>query len=136
MENLIQILYLSKSAPGIGHSDLVNILEVSKRRNQALGISGMLCHKGCYFLQLLEGRELPVLELYLKISRDQRHTDPVIISISTATNQIFKGWAMGAIDENLISKEYGAEILHLRNSKTAHGDVISMMRRLRALLDS
>ena len=136
MKNLIQLLYLSKSAPGVGSSDLADILATSSRKNQALGITGILCHKGGYFLQLLEGEETSVLELYLKIARDPRHTDLVIISISTATSQIFEGWAMGAIDESLVPKEYGAEILRLRNSKTEPGTALAMMRRLRNLLGS
>jgi hypothetical protein len=136
VKNLIQLLYLSKSAPGVGSSDLADILATSSRKNQALGITGILCHKGGYFLQLLEGEETSVLELYLKIARDPRHTDLVIISISTATSRIFEGWAMGAIDESLVPKEYGAEILRLRNSKTEPGTALAMMRRLRNLLGS
>jgi len=134
MKYLIQLLYLSKSAPGIGSSDLVNILATSSNRNRASGITGILCHKDGYFLQLLEGEEAPVLELYLKIIRDPRHTDQVIIGISTATSRIFKGWAMGALDENLVPKDYGKEILSLRNSKTEQDTALSKMRRLRVLL--
>jgi hypothetical protein len=136
VKNLIQLLYLSKSAPGIGVADLADILVKSSRKNQALGITGVLCHKGGYFLQFLEGEENPVLELYLKIIRDPRHIDPVIVSISTATSQIFKGWAMGAIDEDHVPKEYGKEILKLRNSRTEQGKVLLMMVRLRDLLGS
>ena len=136
MKNLIQLLYLSKAAPGIGSSDLAAIIATASSKNQALGITGILCHKGGYFLQLLEGEEIPLLDLYLKIARDPRHTDPVIVSISTATSQIFKGWAMGAIDENLVPKEYGKEILRLRNSRTEQGKALLMMVRLRDLLNS
>jgi len=132
--NLIQLLYLSKSAPGIGTGHLADILATATHRNRAQGITGVLCHKSGYFMQLLEGEEVHVLELYLKIIRDPRHSDPIIISISTATEQFFSGWAMGSVDESLVSNEYGTAILKLRNSKTEPGKAIEMMRSLRFLL--
>jgi hypothetical protein len=85
-------------------------------------------------MQLLEGEEIPVLELYLKIVRDPRHSDPVIVNISTATEQMFSGWAMGAVDANLLSQEYGEAILKLRNSSSEPGKALEMMRSLRFLL--
>jgi len=133
-KNLIQLLYLSKSAPDIDSTDLADILATASKRNRSLGITGVLCHKGGYFMQLLEGEEIPVLELYLKIVRDPRHSDPVIVNISTATEQMFSGWAMGAVDANLLSQEYGEAILKLRNSSSEPGKALEMMRSLRFLL--
>ena len=136
MKHLIRLFYVSKSASGLEKSAVADIWEKSSSNNRNLGIAGVLCHQAGYFAQILEGEELPVLNLYVKIARDHRHTDPILISISTTTPQIFNGWAMGVVGEDLVPFADIKDILKLRNSGIEHADAVVMMQRWRKLLES
>ncbi len=136
MRNLLRILYVSDAAPGLGPQQIADILGKSAANNKAKGITGVLCYRGGHFAQILEGEELAVLALYLKISQDPRHTNSVIISISTTTRQMFEAWAMGGIAEDSAPFMKIEDILKFRNSGVESTDAVVMMQRWLALLES
>ena len=115
-------------------TDVAEILSKSTDNNRKLGISGVLCYKAGYFAQILEGEEMAVLESYLKISKDKRHIDLVIISISTTDRQLFKGWSMGCIGEDLVPFVAIEDVLKLRNDNILAGDFGLIMQRWLKLL--
>lgn len=52
---LVRLLYASRSAD-VMTSDVIDaILATSRKTNPALGITGLLCHSGDIFMQVLEG---------------------------------------------------------------------------------
>lgn len=136
MKNLIRILYVSDAVPGLGNQDIADILATSAANNKAKGITGVLCYRGGHFAQILEGEELALMALYLKISQDKRHTNSVIISISTATHQMFEAWAMGGIAADSAPFLEIEDILKFRNSGAESADAVVMMQRWLALLES
>jgi hypothetical protein len=134
MRNLIRIFYVSRIAPGLDKPAIVEILRASSVNNQNSGITGVLCYKGGHFAQIIEGEETAVLELYLKISRDRRHQDPVIVSIATTDRQRFKGWAMGGIEADLIPSVDIDEVLKLRSDVAESSDAVAIMNQWLKLL--
>lgn len=136
MRNLLRILYVSDAVPGLGKQQIADILAKSAANNKAQGITGVLCYRGGHFAQILEGEELALLALYLKISQDKRHTNSVIISISTATRRMFEAWAMGGIAEDSEPFMEIEDILKFRNSGAESTDAVVMMQRWLALLES
>ena len=70
---LVQLLYASRAASEVTAEMAESILQVSRTRNPGLGITGLLCHGGDVFMQVLEGGRGPVNDLYNRIVRDARH---------------------------------------------------------------
>jgi hypothetical protein len=59
-----------------------------------LSITGLLMHKKGYFLQWLEGPQQAVMDLYLKIEKDERHKDPIILHQGHHEKRVFPDWSM------------------------------------------
>ncbi len=89
-----QLLYVSNTARDTPAAELAAILEVSRRNNALLGLTGMLLYIEGGFLQVLEGDERAVRETYDRIRRDQRHWDTRIL-LDRAEERAFAGWSMG-----------------------------------------
>ena len=127
------MLYVSKAKPGIDKNDIANMLEKAVIHNKKQGITGLLCHtRGC-FAQILEGEELPVLELYVKIAKDPRHSGLVIVSFAPVARQSFQGWAMGSFGDNLNPIVNFDDMLKLRNGREKDGAVAIMQSWLKLL---
>ena len=80
-------------------------------------MSGVLLATSTHFLQVLEGPYESVNEAFIRIVRDNRHTDIWLIGFSVADARLFEGWGMkgiGAFDFNLdiqskLIEKYGEE---------------------------
>ena len=90
-----EIIYASRTPEPMRPDALTDLLEVSRRHNAAASVTGMLLYSDQSFLQLLEGDELAVEEVYGRISRDPRHVDLRILQSGPRTARRFDGWAMG-----------------------------------------
>ncbi|MFC7436354.1 BLUF domain-containing protein [Hydrogenophaga bisanensis] len=93
---LIRLTYASR-ARNLGPMDVKDILESSKRNNQALGVTGALCLSNGIFLQCLEGDRAVVNALYHRILLDPRHQDPAILDFDEVTHRQFSAWSMGLV---------------------------------------
>ena len=90
-----QLLYVSNTAHQISVGDLDDILTASRRNNAMLGITGLLLFIDCGFLQILEGEERAVRELYTHISSDPRHWNPKLMLDREVPARAFPNWSMG-----------------------------------------
>lgn len=73
--NLIHLIYASSATRQLQEEDLVAILSKAHTNNARLGVTGMLLYRGGNFLQVLEGEEQVVEELFKVITQDPRHHD-------------------------------------------------------------
>lgn len=90
-----QLIYTSEAIPDISESVLMDILQVAQTRNSEHKISGVLIfHRGA-FLQLLEGDEQDVSEIYSSIMRDRRHTNIRILYEADCASRCMPAWLMG-----------------------------------------
>ena len=79
----------------VGEDELKRILEVSRRKNARLGITGLLLYKQGLFLQVFEGEETLVRQLYTLISMDRRHHSLLVIDEWPIAARTFPDWSMG-----------------------------------------
>lgn len=93
---LIRLIYASR-AKSLGPMDVKDILERSRRNNQAAGVTGALCLSNGIFLQCLEGDHLVVNALYHRILLDPRHHDPAILDFEEILSRQFGAWSMGLV---------------------------------------
>jgi Sensors of blue-light using FAD len=95
---LVRLLYASRAAEPVTPEAIDSILSQSRSHNPELGITGILCHGGDVFMQVLEGGRDTVNELYNKIVRDPRHLNVAVLHFEEVTERRFAGWTMGQVN--------------------------------------
>jgi hypothetical protein len=89
------VVYVSAATRPMSEGELVSLLEVSRDRNKADGLTGMLLYKDGSFMQALEGEEAPLERTCDRIVRDPRHGGLVFLRKGEVAERSFAGWAMG-----------------------------------------
>ncbi len=104
--SMIRLLYHSQAVRPVSDAQTQDILESSRRNNEALGVTGVLVQGGDTYMQILEGPEESVLKLYVRILDDPRHRNCSILHVSPAHKRIFQKWSMGVVqsDSSLFEK--------------------------------
>lgn len=95
---LVRLLYASRAEGAVTHDIIESILQSSRQHNPALGITGVLCHGGDVYMQVLEGGRAAVNELYNRIVRDERHRDIALLHYEEVPERRFAGWTMGQVN--------------------------------------
>jgi hypothetical protein len=95
---LVRLMYASRAAAALGADDVAALLRESIVNNPKVGVTGVLCHSGDIFLQVLEGGRSQVSHLYNRIVQDRRHRDVVLLSYEEIEERSFAGWAMGQVN--------------------------------------
>jgi hypothetical protein len=127
-----QLLYVSNASCGLAPRALDAILSASRANNTLLGITGLLLHIDGGFLQILEGDERALRELYARIAADRRHREPRILLDREIAAPTFLGCAMGFERPSLSDPEtagmFGVtrETIHGRLSPAA-GRIVALM---------
>ncbi|WP_345410580.1 BLUF domain-containing protein [Actinomycetospora chlora] len=80
-------------------AELEEIFELSRRKNGDLGLSGALLVWEDTFVQVLEGDEATVRELYARIAADPRHEDVVLLDADTVDHRVFGRWSMAHVSD-------------------------------------
>lgn len=88
------LIYVSSAAPDLSFDDLQALLEKARSKNQELGITGMLIHRGGNFIQYIEGDEEKVKSLYASICADRRHSGVILMAEGETKDRQFGEWAM------------------------------------------
>ncbi|MGH8048611.1 MAG: BLUF domain-containing protein, partial [Chthoniobacterales bacterium] len=89
------LVYMSTSTRRLDEVQLMDILTVSRATNAAIEVTGLLLYKGGSFMQMIEGEEGTVRELFEKIVRDPRHYNVVTLLEGVHKARVFPDCAMG-----------------------------------------
>jgi hypothetical protein len=95
---LVRLLYASRASAAVTQEIIESILQSSRRHNPELGITGVLCHGGEVYMQVLEGGRAAVNEIYNKIVRDERHREVMLLYYVEVSERHFAGWTMGQVN--------------------------------------
>ncbi len=100
-------VYTSVSKRKWADDNLKNLLNKSRQKNERQKISGMLLYLDPFFIQILEGEEQFVNELFNTIKQDPRHYKVSLIYKKPIEERSFADWSMGF---NVVNKEKIADI--------------------------
>jgi len=95
MTQLKHIVYVSFSSKALNNAELKALLKVIRQKNKANGISGLLLYNNSTFIQVIEGLEDTLHQVFEKIKKDTRHTNVVILLEEAIQSRTFPGWYMG-----------------------------------------
>ena len=90
---LKQVIYVSEISDTSSDS-LTNIYDISQKNNSKSGISGCLLIGSNSYLQLLEGPDSAVENLYSKIQMDSRHKKVKKLFEQNIEEKLFSSWSM------------------------------------------
>jgi hypothetical protein len=88
------LIYRSEVSTIMLEDDLALLLTQSRNRNQGMNITGMLLFFDDKFLQLLEGEEKDVKQIYESICKDARHKNIKMLKDGHIDKRVFPGWSM------------------------------------------
>ena len=103
---LKQVIYVSEKTD-TSYDSLTNIYDISQKNNSESGISGCLLIGSNSYLQLLEGPDSAVENLYSKIKMDSRHKKVKKLFEQHIEEKLFSSWSMKFAPFNNI--EWGNE---------------------------
>lgn len=91
---MYELLYSSTAKKDLKEEDISNILETARDFNLKNNLSGCLVFHNNKFIQILEGDEGIVKELFAKIEKDKRHKNFILIEKGLKAERLFKNWTM------------------------------------------
>lgn len=89
------IVYVSTAIKLLPQEQLMDILNTSRVYNAAHHISGVLLYAEGTFIQVLEGDDTEVDEIFSKIKTDFRHKNIIKLIDDTISTKSFSAWLMG-----------------------------------------
>ena len=106
---MLSLIYVSTSIKLMKDDELLDILKVSRENNTSGDITGMLLYKGGNFMQVLEGPDDAVNDIFEKIKKDPRHKDVSVISREQIQTRQFPSWEMAFqnLDNPAVKNEPG-----------------------------
>lgn len=118
---MYELTYESVASDGTKSTDIEQILETSRSDNGASGVTGCLIFYNGKFIQILEGEEDKVREIYGKIRSDKRHRNVRLIAENAMKERTFSEWGMAyfPIDEEYIGR---ADLEQFRRNLKLLGD--------------
>jgi hypothetical protein len=88
------IIYSSYTSLGFNDEELRALLVKAREKNKKIGVTGMMLFFDGKFIQLIEGDEKTVKQLYETIFNDPRHDRNIILKQGTTENRFFFEWSM------------------------------------------
>ncbi|GAA4035636.1 hypothetical protein GCM10022409_20460 [Hymenobacter glaciei] len=96
-----RIIYASTAARPFGLAEFDRLLLQARIYNYSEGIGGLLLRAGSQFLEVLEGPEAAVAELYARIAADPRHQAVRTIDAAAAGGPLFLPARLGFAEVEL-----------------------------------
>lgn len=94
---MIRLVYKSRQSRRLHLKDLAFLMERASAKNMNLGIHGLLIVTQSEFLQVLEGPDCNVMDLFSSISADDRHRDVELLLKTNEFEPAFDKWFMKAV---------------------------------------
>ncbi|MFW7380867.1 MAG: BLUF domain-containing protein [Oligoflexus sp.] len=91
---IFQLSYMSRAKFQFTEKDLEEMLEQARQFNLSVGITGILLYNKGVFLQMLEGEEVNVRQLYGRIEQDVRHEQVHNFFENYTPMRMFENWSM------------------------------------------
>jgi hypothetical protein len=135
------IVYVSQAAKAFSTDELAGLLTHSRQRNTDDGVTGLLVYRynpdftRGNFLQVLEGTDDALEDVWRRISSDPRHHTIIVLDEGTSDTRMFGDWSMGFrnVDEvDLIRSqgfsELGSDAFWEDAKKQALPDALTTLR--------
>jgi hypothetical protein len=101
---LCRLIYKSQYSEPITQKLLQSIEAASVKNNEAVGVTGILIGNKTGFMQVLEGENQVVNQLFHRICMDERHQAIELISFDQIVERQFSSWSMKCVAVGLMGR--------------------------------
>ncbi len=91
---MFELIYHSMALETLNATDIQDILVGARDFNARNDITGCLLYHNHRFIQILEGEERIIRQLFGSIERDRRHTNVMLLETGTKAVRLFDRWNM------------------------------------------
>jgi hypothetical protein len=95
MKDLIHIVYVSFSSDELSENELKTLLQEVRTKNEEQQVTGLLLYNDGSFIQVIEGSQQTIRNLFERIRGDHRHTNVVKLLEEPIQKRAFPDWSMG-----------------------------------------
>ncbi len=88
------IIYMSRAAAPMSDEQLARLLEQAREGNKKRSITGALVYGAGQFMQIIEGEESQLAQLYAELLNDSRHGSVVKLADKQVAQRSFSDWSM------------------------------------------
>ena len=88
------LIYVSEEAARLEPDELMTLLRASRARNRELGVTGLLAYREGQFMQILEGEQADIRQVYGSIEQDPRHRQVHRVWDDAIEVREFAAWPM------------------------------------------
>jgi len=92
---ILTLTYTSSATDLMSVTQLVELIEQIRPKNDRLGVTGLLLYSGGSVIQTLEGASYAVYRVFDAIRADPRHGDVRIVERRYVDDRSFATWSMG-----------------------------------------
>jgi len=95
---LFHLIYVSTAISPRTLEDHAKLLATARSRNKRSNVTGMLLYRDGHYMQVLEGNEKDVMEVFADIKNDIRHHSIDVLRSEYLQYRNFPEWTMGFTD--------------------------------------
>jgi hypothetical protein len=102
-------VYTSTATRHLTDDDLAELLRQCVRNNDRAGLTGLLLHRDGRFMQVLEGPDDAVQDVFATIAADPRHGEVRLLLDEQIPARQFPAWSMGfrTVDDATVRELHG-----------------------------
>lgn len=102
-------VYTSTATRVLTDDDLAELLRQCVRNNEESGLTGMLLHRDGRFMQVLEGPDDAVRDVFAVIAADTRHSEVRLLLDESISERAFPAWKMAfrTVDDATVARLEG-----------------------------
>lgn len=132
--SMYSVVYFSSATVEFSNQDLIELLKVCHRNNEAKQVTGMLLYKNGNFIQVLEGERAVVQSVYDQIGQDPRHKNLLRVLAQETDVRQFANWSMGFATTEALPESLQRNFSTLLELGTEESAALSDQRTWKLLL--
>ena len=132
---MYQIIYGATALTPFTPADLEELLRKSREKNRMLKISGLMLYKDGSFIQVLEGPDKEVRELYATIELDFRLQTVICLSQKAIEEREFGERPMGFANVTALTEAERPDLAYFRAESMTPETLATKPNRARELLE-
>ena len=128
MRSIFQTFYVSRAVAPFDNAAVQSILQISRRNNARVDVTGCLLFSGRCFAQVLEGDQDVVRALATRIVADVRHGDLRFLFEVARDEREYADWSMGYLHDLNLEDDLETLLMIPGSSPAVVADVMERMR--------
>ncbi len=128
MRSVFQTFYVSRATAPFDNAAVQSILQISRRNNARVDVTGCLLFSGHCFAQVLEGDQATVREMTARVAADPRHCDVRFLSEVWREEREYADWSMGYLHDLTLEDDLETLLLIPGSSPVVVAEVMERMR--------